>query len=202
MPRARCWWCGNGNKILFNADNLRHGMKTRFKPKAFTQVRPGAVPSRRSRTNRLKRILVPVDFSADSRKAFAYATQLAERHDAKVSLVHVVEPILFEADYGYGPVVRHVADRQAINHAQRRLNRLGKATVGARRLGECTVRSGIAFFEITEAARLAGADLIIMGSHGHTGFAQPDVGGTTEKVVRHASCPVLVVHRKEPEFNV
>lgn len=146
------------------------------------------------RTLPVKRILVPVDFSAGSKKAIACATGLARRHGASVSLVHVVEPILFRADYGYGPVARQIADAPAIKRAQARLDRLGAA-----RTGQCLVRSGIAFFEIVEAARRMNSDLIVIGARGSAGCAKPHLGGTAEKVVRHAPCPVLVVHGKEPQ---
>jgi nucleotide-binding universal stress UspA family protein len=62
------------------------------------------------------------------------------------------------------------------------------------------VRFGSAFAEITEAARTLKADLIILATHGHTGLKHVVLGSTAERVVRHASCPVLVVREKEHEF--
>ena len=162
------------------------------------RLTPGGDSGRAS----LGKILVPIDFTAESRKAFQYATQLARRYGARISLVHVVEPIVFQADYGYGPVVRRVPNQEAIKRAKTRLQRFGEEIIGTRWLADCVVRSGIAFFEIAEAARLTKSDLIIIGAHGHTGFERPDLSGTAEKIIRHAPCPVLVVHRKEHEFTL
>jgi nucleotide-binding universal stress UspA family protein len=62
------------------------------------------------------------------------------------------------------------------------------------------VRNGIAFFEITEAAKTLGADFIVIGAHGLSGANRSLLGSTVEKVVRHAPCPVLVVRAPNQEF--
>jgi len=62
------------------------------------------------------------------------------------------------------------------------------------------IRKGTPHKEITDAARELEADLIIIATNGYTGFAHVLLGSTTERVVRHAPCPVLVVREKEREF--
>jgi nucleotide-binding universal stress UspA family protein len=62
------------------------------------------------------------------------------------------------------------------------------------------VRHGRAFQEIAEAARSLPADLIIIATHGYTGIKHALLGSTTERVVRHAPCPVLVVREGGREF--
>jgi nucleotide-binding universal stress UspA family protein len=58
------------------------------------------------------------------------------------------------------------------------------------------VRFGRSFHEIAAAARTLKADLIIISTHGYTGLKHAVLGSTTERVVRHASCPVLVVRQR------
>ncbi len=62
------------------------------------------------------------------------------------------------------------------------------------------VRQGEPYLEILSVARELGMDLIILSTHGRTGLARVLMGSTTEKVVRHADCPVLVVREHEHEF--
>jgi universal stress protein A len=72
------------------------------------------------------------------------------------------------------------------------LSALGEQMLGPCRVVETVVRGGLAFFEITEAAKVLNADLIVVGTHGYTGLKRALLGSTAEKVVRHAPCPVLV----------
>ena len=62
------------------------------------------------------------------------------------------------------------------------------------------VLEGAPFAEIVRYAREKDVDLIVMGTHGHTGLAHVLVGSVTEKVVRKAPCPVLTVRHPEHEF--
>jgi nucleotide-binding universal stress UspA family protein len=139
----------------------------------------------------LGNVLVPVDFSAESKQALQYATELGR----SISLIHVVPPITFRADYGYGPVLRHVPDKAGLRRGQTKLNCWADKCLTPRRRGECLVRSGIPFTEIAAAARMAKSDLIILGVRDHLHCDNSTLGGTPEKVLRHAPCPVLVVHR-------
>src|SRR5713226_2978361 len=72
----------------------------------------------------LKRILVPIDFSAESRRALEYAAAFASHFGASITLLHVVEPILREGDYGYGPVTNRVPNQESLKKAQTRLGTL------------------------------------------------------------------------------
>jgi nucleotide-binding universal stress UspA family protein len=124
--------------------------------------------SRNGHAIRLGKILVPIDFSVESKKALHYAAQFAQQFGATISLLHVVEPITFPTDYGYGPVVRQIPNKEGIKRAKTKLNRIGQKEIGAPWLADAVVRSGIAFFAITEAAKAMEADLIIMGTHGYS----------------------------------
>lgn len=147
---------------------------------------------------KLQRILVPVDFSRESAKAMRYAVTLARQFDASITLVHVVEP-------SYGPeedsgTTRRLTERQRAARAKSRLGEIGQRMLGPCRIIETVIRSGLAFFEITEAAKALNTDLIVIGTHGFGGLTRSVMGGTAEKVIRHAPCPVLVVRPHEHEF--
>jgi len=62
------------------------------------------------------------------------------------------------------------------------------------------VLDGTPFVEIVRYAGEAAIDLIIMPTHGHTGLAHMIIGSTTERVIRKAPCPVLVLRDEEREF--
>jgi len=149
---------------------------------------------------KLERILVPTDFSRESAKAVRYAVTMARQFDASITLVHVVEPSYGPAEIGGAPVARHVTEKQRLARAKSRLGVLGRQILGPCRIVETVIRNGLAFFEITEAAKALSADLIIIGTHGYSGLTRAILGSTAEKVVRHAPCPVLVVRRHEHEF--
>lgn len=141
---------------------------------------------------KLKRILVPVDFSTCSNKALQYALPFARQFKADVVLLHVVVP--HPAVPELGPV-----DMEAMSDGRAELDTL---TEKVRARNRCTalLRVGDPAREIVEAARESGADLIILSTHGRTGLAHVLLGSTAERVVRHARCPVLVVREREQEF--
>ena len=70
---------------------------------------------------------------------------------------------------------------------------------GITRVGS-SVRPGLAAHEIVEAAKELDVDLIVIATHGYTGWKHFAIGSTAERVVRAAPCPVLVVREKEHEF--
>jgi nucleotide-binding universal stress UspA family protein len=156
--------------------------------------------ARNGHARRLTKILVPVDFSEESKKAIAYALSLAKEFGGTITLLHVVEPIVLPADYGYGPVLRQIPDKDGIRKAKARLKALRQRMIGSPALAETIVLSGLPFFEITEAARALETDMIVMGAHSSAGQDRGTIGSTADKVVHHAPCSVLVVHRKEHEF--
>jgi universal stress protein A len=148
----------------------------------------------------LQRILVPVDFSRESAKAMRYAVTLARQFDASITLVHVVEPAYGPPELVGGVAARRVSDRERLARAKSKLGIMGQRILGPCRIVETVIRSGLAFFEITEAAKALASDLIVVGTHGYGGVTRSVMGSTAEKVIRHAPCPVLVVRPNEHEF--
>jgi len=149
----------------------------------------------------LHRILVPTDFSKHSENALAYAAAFAEKFDAELFLLHVVQDLaLFvpEALTAAPPVTPPVEQlTAAVREALDRLidsNHLRRFTVHAE------VREGSPFYEVVRFAEEQEIDLIIMGTHGRAGLVHVLLGSVAEKVVRKAPCPVLTVRHPEHEF--
>jgi len=143
----------------------------------------------------IKRILVPVDFSADSLDALAYARDFAKPFGAELFILSVVEPIYYAtpADmYVPSPNVAMLLDEQR-RSATQHLNRIGADLKKRRRRFRTAVKVGSPAQVIVDTAK--GSDMIIMATHGRTGLAHMLMGSVAEKVVRTAACPVLTVRR-------
>ena len=148
---------------------------------------------------RFKRILTPIDFSTASKNAIKYAFRLAEEFGAELTLLHVLEPASatsFNAIPGATPFCE-------LDFATAEKN-LRSAVASARKekseRPRWKIRVGVPSHEIVEAAREGDVDLIVIATHGYTGWKHFCIGSTAERVVRAAPCPVLVVREKEHEF--
>lgn len=149
----------------------------------------------------LHRILVPTDFSKFSVQALKYAAALAEKFGAELYLLHVVQDLaVFIPDMVTvaPPIVPSLEQMStAVQAAFDRViqeNGLAKFTLHR------SVCEGTPFYEIIRFAKETEIDLIVMGTHGHSGLAHMLLGSVTEKVVRKAPCPVLTVRHPEHEF--
>ena len=150
-------------------------------------------------TDTISRILVPVDFSPHAERAFHYATTLALRLGAKLSLLHVVEDPFVTGAWSaevYVPNVPELLDN-LIKGAERHLATLKESAAGAGVTADTTVITGRPAHAIVEHAREGGFDLIIMGTRGRTGLSHVVMGSVAERVVRKAPCPVLTMHAGE-----
>jgi nucleotide-binding universal stress UspA family protein len=138
---------------------------------------------------------VPIDFSTESTRALKFATELAGRYAAAVTLVHVAEPIFYIYDFGYGPVRRQRPNEGLIRQARQRLHVLRRRHVKNAPTCKVLIKSGRASEQIAKAAEELGADLIVMPTRGFTPQQPGEIGSTAERVVRHAPCPVLTVRK-------
>ncbi|HEY6549131.1 MAG TPA: universal stress protein [Vicinamibacteria bacterium] len=140
----------------------------------------------------LKRILCPVDFSDYSHRALERAVPLANWFDAEVVALHVV-PFLMPP----GPGLPHLpapfeVTKEQHAQAERDLKALVAPFLTERAI-ETRVRQGTVWREILAEAEELPADLVVMGTHGRSGFQHLLLGSVTEKFVRRATCPVLTV---------
>jgi universal stress protein A len=144
---------------------------------------------------KIRRILVPVDFSPPSDYALTYAKALGADFGASLHLLHVVEDPLMtgpwpvEVCLGELPRLRAKVIEDAGSQMLECLKSIGES--GMEATGEVLV--GSPFQAIVDLAFTSGVDLIVMGTHGRTGIPHLLIGSVAERVIRHAACPVLVV---------
>jgi nucleotide-binding universal stress UspA family protein len=132
-------------------------------------------------------ILVAVDGSPQSEKTVRIAIDLARRYESHVNVVHVREHERYEgSDVDLGPPV---PAQQLVEGVLTQFRDAGLEARGTIR----RVDPGHTSDQIVEAARDSGADLIIMGSRGMGEIKSLLLGGVANKVVQHATCPVLLV---------
>jgi nucleotide-binding universal stress UspA family protein len=144
----------------------------------------------RPETLKFGHILVPTDFSDASKKALKYAARFAEQFGSRITLIHVMEPVM-SPDFTHFPLA--LDEEKVIENANHRLLAFGKALLNERFIEGVIVRTGNPFHEIAEMARDRKFDLIIISTHGYTGLKRALLGSTAERVVRHAHCAVMTV---------
>jgi universal stress protein A len=141
----------------------------------------------------ITRILVPIDFEPTSLAALDYASTLATRFGATITLVHVFDDVFAAAAYTpdvYAPLPPDVRER-VIGELHDKLAALLPAIGGQAHCANVIV--GAAADGIVEHAREQGIDLIVMGTHGRRGLSHALLGSVAERVLRTAPCPVLTV---------
>src|SRR5688572_23998182 len=143
----------------------------------------------------IKRILVPLDFSSNSRLALDYAYGLARKFDAALHLVHVCEvPSALTGSMDAYAIAYTDWSQRLGEEAERELEKLRPRLAGIKVSTE--VLFGNPSRAIITAAETNDADLIVMGTHGHGPVMHVVMGNVAERVVRTAECPVLTV--REP----
>jgi universal stress protein A len=144
---------------------------------------------------KIKRILVPVDFSEPSLAALRYAVDLARMSKARLEIVHVVEAVT------YAPIIGSAVDLDRFREEQERAAQRRLAQLAAdlrRRRVRCRteLKIGAASSAIVDLAKRSSADLIVMATEGRHGVGRLLLGSVAERVVRSASCPVLTVRAR------
>jgi nucleotide-binding universal stress UspA family protein len=144
--------------------------------------------------SRVRRILYPTDFSKGSSAAFKRAIELAKADRAQLLLVHVLAPVVPIAGEGYiSPQVYDDIETSGRRNAQRHLGALQTKAKKAGVRAATLLLEGVAHEQIIRAAKSKKSDLIVMGTHGHTGLVRFFLGSVTSRVIAGASCPVLSV---------
>ena len=162
------------------------------------QQEPSAIPSTTEYTYALPptHILVPLDCRAHTHHVFDYALVLAEKLQARLTLLHILEMPAAESAGGYVSV--SVADylRQQEVERRRTLDAYAQQAQSAGLRCETVLTHGSPFQQILDGVHHLEVDLILMGTQGRTGLPHMILGSVAEKVVRLAPCPVLVVRGK------
>jgi len=140
----------------------------------------------------IRKILVAVDFSEPSRRALEDAIALAKTWDAELHLLHCYQ-IRPEAIDLYGIAVPETLDHDI---RQAGLRKLGEWREKARAEGvavEEHITPRLPGEEIPALAKKLGADLVVMGTRGHSGFKHALLGSVAERTLRESPCPMWVV---------
>ncbi|HXT13825.1 MAG TPA: universal stress protein [Candidatus Angelobacter sp.] len=172
--------------------------QTNIERKTRSAVNPRQRKLKSKPTLAFQRILVPIDFSAESTWALKAAANLESVIGQSLLLVHVVGPIYDLRDFGYGPVQQRRPNEGLMRQARQKLRALGRRHVGEKKEWRCMVKSGTAPKQILKAAEDFRADVVVMPTRGLSHAPPNEVGSTAERVVRHAPCPVLVLPKKIP----
>jgi len=146
---------------------------------------------------KIHRILVPLDFSDQAGAILEWAVHLAEEHGSRLYLLHAYHlPVEFQQMEGaYLPAefwtqVKAEAEKTLEGHA---------AKIRAKGIEvDCIVCEGYPATAIEEEAERNQIDLIVIGTHGHTGLKHLLLGSVAERVVQKAPCPVLTVKTPRP----
>jgi nucleotide-binding universal stress UspA family protein len=140
----------------------------------------------------IRQILVPIDFSSHAEAVLAWAEHLAEEHGSRIALLHVYHlPVEFQQLEGaylppdFWSTVKTEAEQALARYAERL--RASKIEV------EAIVREGYPASVIVDEAESRGADLIVIGTRGLSGFKHMLLGSIAERVVQKAPCAVVVV---------
>ncbi len=145
----------------------------------------------------VKTILLPLDFSDSSGGLVEVAAAEAAERQARLVLLHVVEPAAEVAGFESDPEMMRVRFGEILEDESRietvRLKELA-ADLGKRGLDvDFLVRVGLPADEILDQAKLLQADLVVMGSHGHGALYHLFTGSVVTGVLKSIGCPVLVV---------
>ncbi|NLM16784.1 MAG: universal stress protein [Candidatus Riflebacteria bacterium] len=138
---------------------------------------------------KIAKILVPIDFSDASAQAFDYAASFASEYGSEIHLLHVVEEDTISLSIGGDPL--NVAKSWEVK-AAKMLDEFVPAAYKDLPILK-RVRSGDVSKQILEYAKKEDISLIVVGSHGKTGFIDSWLGGITYELVRKAPCSVLTV---------
>lgn len=142
----------------------------------------------------MDKIIVPIDFSKYSEYALEAAAILAKKYNAEIFALHMLEmsdTILTASNDGPKPKILYF-----LKLAQQRFEEfLSKDYLDGVKVTPIVKHSKV-FSEVSDVAEEHHADLIVMGSHGVSGFTEVFVGSNTEKVIRHSKIPVLVIKQK------
>jgi nucleotide-binding universal stress UspA family protein len=148
----------------------------------------------------IRRILCPVDFSDYSRRALDHAIAIARWYESTVTVLRVLSPVPVAA-FGPGPVVLEPIVLTSVDRDQLLADTKAFAeTESAPGITiKALVREGNAAEEILEQATSMKADLLVIGTHGRSGFERLVLGSVTERVLRKANCPVMTVPKRLPD---
>jgi nucleotide-binding universal stress UspA family protein len=147
--------------------------------------------------SRIRRIVHPTDFSKASSAAYKRAVDMAKANRAELLLVHVLAPAIPMMADGYlSPKVYEDMESASRAYGQKHLAALVRKAKQAGVRVKGLLLEGIPHERVAGAARSKKADLLVIGTHGRTGFAKLFLGSVASRILAVAPCPVLTVRGK------
>jgi len=150
------------------------------------------------------KIIVPLDGSQVAEQALKSAVAIAQQTKAQIILLQapVFKDVIIPSEAGYGLLWPESSMEAVISEASDYLNNIQIQYTQPDLTLQTVIVEGDPASAIIDTALEEGADLIVMSTHGRTGLTRWVLGSVTEKVLRHAHCPVLVVRNEAPISNV
>lgn len=147
----------------------------------------------------MKRYLIPTDFSEQAEYALKVGIELAKKNNGEIILLHSMEMPLHLAttDKGQLPEALYF-----VKLAEKKFSELLEKPYIEEAHVTTKIGQGEIYDDINESVAKENIDLIIMGSHGASGFREMFIGSNTEKVVRTSHTPVLVIKNDRPDFEI
>ncbi len=149
----------------------------------------------------IKKILCPTDFSEPSYVGLETANDLAVHFSAELILVHVVTPLHYSASTPVGNIGCNPASyvEEILKASEKSLAEVAKSKISPDLPAQTTLLKGNAADQIVDLAQSENVDMIVMATHGWTGWRRFISGSVAERVVRLAICPVLTVPAPQEE---
>ncbi|HHT9129556.1 MAG TPA: universal stress protein [Candidatus Brocadiaceae bacterium] len=147
----------------------------------------------------IKNILCPIDYSIFSERALTYAIEFAEKYQAKLYLIHVLDIRIYDINDPELYSV-NIVEKETIDKLRERLLRCVNEETKGKIPVEAIIVQGVPFSEIIKTSKEYKIDLIVLGTHGRTGLSHAIMGSVAEKVVRKSPCPVLTIRHPEHDF--
>ncbi len=151
---------------------------------------------------KIRKILVPTDFSAYSLEILDTAVDFARKFKASLVILHVVEDLPLTQHPTVSIVSVEEVLREMEKRAREKLKKIVAPKIKKRVPATYVVVRGTPFLEILRVSRQKKAGLILLTTHGRTGLSHLLMGSTAEKVVRKSSCPVLTVRPPGHRFRM
>lgn len=150
----------------------------------------------------MKTILVPTDFSKVAQAATTVAIGIAKKASAKLLLLHIIErpdPVSFNIEAQISEPTNwedKIFTAKLIERAKKEMVTTTDLASAEGVKVKTEIRLGNPFHGMREVITEHDVDLVVMGTSGRSKFEEMIIGSNTEKVIRHAACPVLTIHDK------
>jgi len=150
---------------------------------------------------KISRILLPVDFSERCLGMMHYARAFAEKYDAEIILLHVINPVFVAPEVGMAPAAVIATPKWLIDEKSKLVDEFASSDLSGFRVRRL-VYEGIPEWQIAEMAKSDDVQLVIMPTHGYGVLRRFLIGSVTAKVLDDVACPVLTgVHMEKHAYD-